>query len=292
MAFALKSNERIAPGLKRIVSRELRKAVDDSGRGDAVRAAFDLRKRIKKLRSVLRLFRDELGSDYDKHTRRLRKTAHTFATVRDADAAVATMEAIRARYPDVVSDGQCETVKKALLARKHGLDTRAHVDATLHRAQEDLRDWSRGIASDVRRAARRRTLRSGMVRVYRKTRKALAAAEASGEDRAFHTWRRRVKDHWYHVRLIERLNPAARSRAKKLQRLETWLGNAHNLVLFRALLLDDPSRFGDEHAIAVILGCAEKLQKSFRRRALRKGHALFDTRPSRFSRSARRWVQG
>ncbi|HEY7292254.1 MAG TPA: CHAD domain-containing protein [Vicinamibacterales bacterium] len=292
MAFALKSGERIAPGLQRVVSRELRKAMDDAERLDPVHAAFALRKRIKKLRSILRLLRDELGADYDRHTKRLRKTAHVFATIRDADAAVATMDAIHARYPDVVSDDRCEAVKKALLARKRGVDTRADAGATLHRALNDLQDWSKTFAKDVRHAARRRTLRSGMVRVYRTTRKALEAAEASGDDRAFHRWRRRTKDHWYHLRLIERLNSAARRRAKEVRRLETWLGNAHNLVLFKALLLEDPSRFGDERATAVILGCAEKFQKSLRRRALREGHALFDAKPSRFSRSARGWIRG
>ena len=36
--------------------------------------------------------------------------------------------------------------------------------------------------------------------------------------------RRRVKDHWYHVRLLEGVHRSARSRAGQLKRLETWLG--------------------------------------------------------------------
>jgi hypothetical protein len=102
---------------------------------------------------------------------------------------------------------------------------------------------------------------SGIVRGYRRARKELACVHATPDDGLFHTWRRRVKDHWYHVRLLEGLNGKAAMRVRNLKRLETWLGDDHNLVLLRATILKRPTRFGDEKGTAVVLGCLEKYQK-------------------------------
>jgi hypothetical protein len=59
----------------------------------------------------------------------------------------------------------------------------------------------------------------------------MPSIRANSDDARFHTWRRRVKDHWYHMRLLEHLNATAHARARRLTRLEAWLGDDHNLVL-------------------------------------------------------------
>ena len=50
----------------------------------------------------------------------------------------------------------------------------------------------------------------------------------------YHEWRKRVKDHWYHVRLLEGFGTlGCGSYEKSLKELETLLGEDHNLVVLR-----------------------------------------------------------
>jgi hypothetical protein len=110
------------------------------------------------------------------------------------------------------------------------------------------------------------------------------------DDAVFHAWRRRLKDHWYQVRLLEGLSQAARRRAQALKRLETWLGDDHNLVLLRGTILDRPESFGDEKTTAVVLGCAAKYQASLRRRAVKAGERAFARKPRAFRKTVDRWL--
>jgi len=48
----------------------------------------------------------------------------------------------------------------------------------------------------------------------------------------YHEWRKRVKEHWYHVRLLE-VTVADGGYEKSLKELETALGEDHNLVLLQ-----------------------------------------------------------
>ena len=117
----------------------------------------------------------------------------------------------------------------------------------------------------------------------------MVSVHMNPEDAGFHTWRRRVKDHWYQVRLLEGLNAAVRARARRLKQLETLLGDDHNLVLLRATILSAPARFGRDRATVLILGCIAEYQAALRSRALRLGHRLFIRRPKVFRKSVDSW---
>jgi hypothetical protein len=110
----------------------------------------------------------------------------------------------------------------------------------------------------------------------------MACVRTHPEDARFHTWRRRVKDHLYQMRLLEGLTVHTHVRMRRLKQLDTWLGDDHNLVVLRATLLEAPARFGDERMTAVVLGCVAKYQTTLRRRALRYGRQLFASTPSAF----------
>jgi hypothetical protein len=131
-----------------------------------------------------------------------------------------------------------------------------------------------------------------MTRGYRRARKAMVRVQRNPEDAGFHAWRRRVKDHWYQVRLLEGLTPAAHARARRLKRLETLLGNDHNLVLLRTTILNTRARFGRDRATVLVLGCIATYQATLRGRALRLGHRLFSRRPKVFRKSVDHWYGG
>jgi hypothetical protein len=95
----------------------------------------------------------------------------------------------------------------------------------------------------------------------------------------FHLWRRRVKDHWYHMRLMAARHPTARSRARRLKELERWLGSEHNLAILRTTILAAPAQFGDARTTDLVLGCIIKYQKWLRERALKLGRRLLARQP-------------
>lgn len=98
----------------------------------------------------------------------------------------------------------------------------------------------------------------------------------------FHSWRRRVKDHWYQVRLFAPHHRTLAARARSLRRLETDLGDDHDLAVLRDILLGEPEKFGRARTTAIVLGCIEKRQHTLRRLALRRSRRLFAARPRRF----------
>ena len=67
--------------------------------------------------------------------------------------------------------------------------------------------------------------------------------EKTGDDGVFHNWRKRVKDHWYHVRLLEGLSSGAASRARALRHLEKCMGEDQNIVVLSGKIIEKTSKF-------------------------------------------------
>ena len=110
-------------------------------------------------------------------------------------------------------------------------------------------------------------------------------ADVDSKAAQFHLWRRRVKDHWYHLRLLANRDPKARLRVPRVEKLEDWLGNEHNLAILRTTIVAAPDRFGDARTTAVVLGCITRYQTWLRQQALRRGHRVFAETPKTFAES-------
>jgi len=289
VAYQFKKRKSTSKELTRIVSREFDKAMDairhpDSGRSIAVHEA---RKHVKKIRAVLRLLQTDLGKAYVAENRRLREVAHQLASMRDADAAAATLRALGAHFPRLLGNSRSDALLKKFRSRQRAAAAGA---GKLHAAARLLQESAAHTAEQVRGVAGRNAVCEGMVRAYRRARKALAEVHAIPSDSVFHNWRKRVKDHWYHVRLLEGLNSGAASRARALRRLEKCLGEDHNLVLLRGKILEHPAHFSDAKTMAVVLGCAVRYQQRLRRRALKLGERAFAHKPRAFQKTINGWL--
>lgn len=291
MAFRLKRGKPVGRVLSRIVDKEFRAAVDDLAvkNGEAETALHSTRKHLKKTRAVLRLFEKELGDDYSRFDAPLRAVGHRLGALRDADAMLQTIKALHTHYPRLVTQAIFRSVDRALTARKHGATSPQQSARLLTDASRTLQKTSKGVAAEIRRTARPAAMRAGIERGYRRARRGMARLSEEPEDLRFHAWRRRVKDHWYHMRLLEGVAAYAQVRIRQLKQLETWLGDDHSLVVLRATILEAPARFGNERMTAVILGCVAKYQTTLRRRALKRGRQLFASRPSAFRTQIDRW---
>jgi CHAD domain-containing protein len=288
MAFRLNRDQPIGPQLRRLIQREMTAAVALLGTAEPGDAAIhEARVCVKKSRAILRLLQPALCSDYRRETKQLRGAGDALSTLRDADATEETLNALRNRYPTAISSAALAGIAGGLRARKQV--ARARSKDSLATARRGLADSARSTPSSVERVATVRRVRKGMVRGYRRARRALRQVAPDSDVARFHLWRRRVKDHWYQIRLVERFSPALRTRAKALRRLEALLGDDHNLALLRDLILAAPDRYGSARSTALVLGCIARRQAVLRRRALDLGHRLFPDPPGAFARSLEKW---
>jgi CHAD domain-containing protein len=279
MAFRLEHRRPARRELTRLVRKELDDAIERlSSEEPDENAVHDARTSVKKLRALLRLVREALGSSYGRQNARLRDAAHGLSALRDVDATADTLRTLRGHYASVVTQAMIARVLRAQRAPAARVERHAAIDLTrarrlLERTRASLPERFDSIEGfDV--------VRKGVQEGYRRASRAFADLRAATDAAHFHLWRRRVKDHWYHVRLFERMHPTAKRRAAQLDRLGTLLGDEHNLTILRTLLLDRSAQIGHARTVAILLGCIVKYQTRLRTRALTLGRRLFATQPA------------
>jgi CHAD domain-containing protein len=101
----------------------------------------------------------------------------------------------------------------------------------------------------------------------------------------YHELRKRVKDHWYHIRLLEDLwTDMMSAYEKSLKDLETWLGNDHNLVVLRGRIVAEPAFYGTEKDIDLILDLIDRYQNELRDKSLSLAERIYEKKPRELTR--------
>jgi len=288
VAFHIRNGRSIERELGRLARDEFRTALEQLGESHPDEEAIhDARKSLKKIRAVLRLVEPALGSEYRDQNEQLRAAAHSLGALRDADVTAATIEALQGRYSTVITESMARQVEGNLRRRHRGLETRE--PRLVNRATPVLRRLQEQTPQDIREAARFKIVRRAVRDGYRRARKALADVQLDSDAALVHLFRRRVKNHWYQMRLLECIHPTPRRRARTLRQLDAHLGDDHNLALLRAALLEGGSDIAPAETSALLLGCIDKRQTTLRKRALKVAGRLLRRRPKDFDRSLRRW---
>jgi hypothetical protein len=124
--------------------------------------------------------------------------------------------------------------------------------------------------------------RRGVLRVYRRGRRALSRAAENRAAPDLHEWRKQAKYLWGACKILGRASPAfGKKRTKRLHELWSVLGDDHDLAVLRqtlaALLADDPTA---AKALEAIDARRDELQKS----AFELGRLLYKKRPRAFVR--------
>jgi CHAD domain-containing protein len=99
----------------------------------------------------------------------------------------------------------------------------------LARARQSANEW-RAPSIDVA------TLVAVLTASYRRSRKSMKRALALGQSATLHRWRKELKTLWYQLRLARPLTSVVAPLILDLKRLETELGDDHNLVVLAATL--------------------------------------------------------
>ena len=192
----------------------------------------------------------------------------------------------------VTSDMRRELGSMSTETRKQALqsDDVRDVGRRLDTARDRTRKWKphrRGF----------RALEPGLEAAFRRARRALADARETPNDETYHTWRKRVKTHWYQIRLLEEIDPKSMKRyAGRLKRLERLLGDDHNLTVLKSCLDRVHVLRERPDARAELDASIVNLQSQLRTQAHAIGAEMYGAKPAAFARTLERgwsrWRKG
>jgi CHAD domain-containing protein len=284
MSFRLKPGKPIRRELKRIVRNQLQRSRMHVEEGvDIEPHVHEARKSVKKARAVVRLLRQAGTPGIRKAERRLRDAGRTLSDLRDAAAVVATLDRVRQSFPRRLSrhthaivhrDLARASARRVADVGRHGRVARAA--EALHAIRQSAATWK---IPSVDPLDLPDLLKTG----YRAARKAMRRAEKSTCADDLHRWRKRVKTLWYQLRLLEGSMPALGDTIRDLDKLETILGEHHDLSVLEATIADDASLRRAVADRAKLTELSTAMQTTLRRKALRLGRRLLAPKPSVFS---------
>lgn len=246
MAYRLDPGLGTAPEVRRALGEQLGRAALELRvpGGPSAEGVHDVRKRIKKARSLLRLARADVGAGVARHANdELRRVGAELARQRDADSLVEALDRlIDADPPDpataTATDAALGRVRAAFAERAGTLRAGDAVDqATVRGAARTLDQLATWLDRVPARTEGWDAIGPGLARSHRRGRAAFAALPDEPSADQLHEWRKRVKDLWYHQRLLRRLwLEAQRPIIEAAERLAEVLGEEHDLALLVELL--------------------------------------------------------
>lgn len=287
MAYRLERNESVLRGLKRVVRDEIESASAVlSGRKEISRdrAIHEARKSIKKIRALLRLAGDEMRGLQMDENQRLRDVARRLSHYRDAFVMVGTFDDLRKKFP-AESSGKLRSVRAALLKKKNVMSREEDSRIVLDHAAAALKQVLKRVKSWKLDADGYAAIGPGLEKTYRAGRTALSHAHQDPRAANYHELRKKVKDHWYHIRLLQNLwTDVMSAYEKSLKDLETWLGNDHNLAVLRELITAQPDFYGTPKDIELMLDLIERYQKELRKESVSLAERVYEEHPREFRR--------
>jgi CHAD domain-containing protein len=281
---AVEGMRRIALGRNEKAAERLREAREADDLSDCIHGA---RKDLKKLRAALRLLRHELGDQaYRAENARYREAGRLLAPSRDAEVKLETLESLRGRLagrlPAEEIEGWVEDLRRerdaAVATVRDGYAIEEAL-ALIEEGRERIAIWPLGESSW-------KLVGPGVDRAYRRGRKAMrkATAEPSGEH--LHRWRKRVKDLWYHLRILRDAQPEAlQPMLDQADELADFLGDRHDLDVLREDLLGREPLAASRTALGEAIATR---QEELAAAALDLGGRLYALKPKAFGREMKR----
>jgi hypothetical protein len=300
--FALAAGEPLGEGLRRIALGQLDLAIEAlesvegpaTGDGRAERAVHDTRKALKRLRTIVRLLRSELGEQaYTRENTLLRDAGRRLARARDAQVLLDTLDDLLTRQSRELSRRAGVRRVRARLARERDEAAAAMLKDSVMRSRVlgELRmlrarvgEWRFAESGGIDPIA------GSLERLYRQGRMRRQRAERGSGDRthAMHLWRKCVKDLRYAAEVLN-----ARGMARRADDLGELIGEEHDLAVLGERLRAEAGRARSERGAGrrtrkLLLKLIAKRRKRLRKRALRDGRALYGRSPKKFVKRVRK----
>ena len=277
MGFRLKLREPLPDGLKRVFREQINSALQlcrhpAKQRGVTV---HEVRKHLKKLRAAMRLAVGEVGKSQHAHEDRcVRELGRLVSDLRDAQVRLQTLIQLRDETAKGSGENHFPRIEELLSLERESFSAafagwQKQAIPKLERAGERLSQWP--LAGSTWKQI------CGTVgKTYKRGQRGLAKTIKKPQPENFHAWRKRVKDLWYQLRILQPLNRVVLEKiAAAAEVLGELLGREHDFHFLLARLEDES---GDEalcDELMQLQNLIRKRGKRLRRDALELGRRFY-----------------
>lgn len=286
MAYRIRRKKSVQKSVRKVALEQIDKAIGEilDEKLDRHGTVHQVRKRCKKIRGLIRLVRP-VFDDYQEENEFFREAARELSFVRDAQSIIECFDGLMEHFQDHVNQEAIASVPEELAERRQKIaDDKVGLENKLDEFLAKMREARRRAAKWKINDDGFSAVKGGLAKTYRRGRKASRKAYRNPSTENFHEWRKRVKYHWYHARLLRRIWPDMMSVWRgATDQLSDLLGDDHDLAVFRQTLLDDPDRFGSESDLQVIIGLIDRRRAELQAKALPLGKRLFAEKPKRLN---------
>jgi CHAD domain-containing protein len=277
MGFRLKLREPLPDGLKRVFREQIESALElcrhpARQRGVTV---HEVRKHLKKLRAAMRLAITEVGKDrHAREDRCVRKIGRLVSDLRDAQVRLQTLIQLRDETAKGPEDRPFPRIEELLSLeresfsaafagwQKQAIPQLERVEARLFKWPLDGLTWKQVCGA--------------VGKIYKRGQRGLAKTINDPEPENFHAWRKRVKDIWYQLRILQPLNRVVLTEmAHDAEVLGELLGREHDLDFLWTRLEKESSDEALRDELAQLEKLIGKRGKRLRTNALELGRRFY-----------------
>jgi CHAD domain-containing protein len=281
MPYRLLPDESVNHGIIRIAREQIEGAIGDiDGAGqDVHEAVHDVRRRCKLIRALVRLVRLSFPL-YRQENEWFRDLARGLSHTRDATAAIEALDEMNERFKDLLQPRVLSPFRAGLIERRDELVVSQRLPDRLNDARRQLRFAYFRVSNWRLDDAGYEAVGGGLRKTYRRARRRMAEARAEPGTTILHEWRKRVKYHRYHLKLLSDIWPRMlTARERECHDLTDHLGQDHDLVVLQSTLLREPERFGHVNLFRPLLGLLNWRRTELQAAAFPLGLRLFAKRP-------------
>ena len=277
MGFRLKLREPLPDGLKRVFREQIESALElcrhpAKQRGVTV---HEVRKHLKKLRAAMRLAIPEVGKN--RHTREdrcVRKIGRLVSDLRDAQVRLQTLIQLRDDTAKGPEDSPFPRIEELLSLERESFSAafagwQKQAIPQLERVEARLLKWPlEGLTW--------KQICGAVGKIYKRGQRGLAKTIDDPEPENFHAWRKRVKDIWYQLRILQPLNRMVLTEmARDAEVLGELLGREHDLNFLWARLETEKGDEALRDELAQLEKLIRKRGKRLRTNALELGRRFY-----------------
>ena len=277
MGFRLKLREPLPDGLKRVFREQVQSALElcrhpAKQRGVTV---HEVRKHLKKLRAAMRLTVGEVGkSQHAREDRCVREIGRLVSDLRDAQVRLQTLIQLRDETAKGPGENHFARIEELLSLERESFSAafagwQKQAIPKLERIGERLSKWPlAGITW--------KQICGTVGRTYKRGQRGLAKTIKKPQPENFHAWRKRVKDLWYELRILQPLNRVVLEKiAADEEVLGELLGREHDFDFLLARLENEGGDEALHNELVQLQKLIRKRGSKLRRDALELGRRFY-----------------
>ncbi len=279
MGYEYRHNETVQEGLRRIAREQIDDAIDeinDPEIDDHV-TVHEVRKNCKKIRGLIRLVRPCFEHTYREENAWFRDNANQLSFVRDSQSIIETFEKLMQRFENEIDTGRFEQVLNALVVRRRKVaEEESRIKFLLQQFKKSMLIGRERVINWKLMADSSDAIALGVSKTYMRGQKAMTLAYEKPALENFHEWRKRVKYHWYHLRLLLPIwSEMMTTLRDDAHLLSDYLGDDHDLGILKQTIEEYPDEFGGREILGELSELIVSRQSELRKSAHKFGRRMY-----------------